>query len=578
VYVRVSKSGPRNYLQIVESYRDGKKVRQRVIATLGRLEKLQNKGTVDGLLVSLAAHSDRLGVLGAYRRGEGERKDTRRIGPPLLFGRLWRRVGVDKILAGLLAGREFEFAVERAVFLTTVHRLMCSSADVSDRKAEEWRKGYVIEGMEGLDLHHLYRAMAWLGEPLCEEGQVNATPFSPRCVKDLVEETLVEKNRTLFSSFDLVFFDTTSLYFEGEGGETIGRYGNSKQHRPDRKQVVVGVVLDGEGRPVCSEIWPGNTTDVKTLIPVVDRLRCRFGIRSVCVVADRGMISRKTIEELEDPKRGFSYILGARMRRQTEVRDTVLADAGEYEEVHPPRKKAKDPSPLKVKEVKVEERRYIVCYNEEQARKDRKDREAILAGLADKLKQGSKAFVGNKGYRRYLKAPEKGFSIDEEKIRDEARYDGTWVLRTNTDLPAKDVALKYKQLWMVEQVFRTMKSVLDSRPIWHKCDETIRGHLFCSFLALVLLKELSDALDDHGVSVEWQTLRRDLDALDETELELQGKRFVIRSETRGEVGRAFQAVGAALPPTIRRIEQAPAEGASTQRREGVSIAAGARQV
>jgi transposase len=318
--------------------------------------------------------------------------------------------------------------------------------------------------------------------------------------------------------------------------------------------MVVGVVLDSEGRPVCSEMWPGNTTDVTTLIPVVDRLRRRFGIRRICIVADRGMISAKTLEELENPERCLEYILGARMRVTSEVREEVLGRSGRFKEVHPKRRKSKDSSPLKVKEVWVEDRRYVVCHNEEQAKKDREDREAILASLKEALKRGDKSLVGNKGYRRYLKTTNKskGFAIDEKKIKSEARFDGKWVLRTNTDLPVEEVALKYKQLWMVENVFRSMKSVLETRPIWHKCDEAIRGHVFCSFLAMVLMKTIQDGLDDRGVDAEWAHLISDLDRLEEVEVDVSGKKFVLRSETRGAVGKLFQAVGASLPPTIRQ--------------------------
>lgn len=141
--------------------------------------------------------------------------------------------------------------------------------------------------------------MAWLGEELPEEEQDWVSPFAPRCTKDVIEELLFEQHRDLFSSMELVFFDTTSIYFEGEGGESLGQWGNNKDHRPDLKQMVVGVVLDGDGRPICCELWPGNTADVETLIPMIERLKRRFGIQSVCIVADRGMISKKTIQKLE---------------------------------------------------------------------------------------------------------------------------------------------------------------------------------------------------------------------------------------------------------------------------------------
>ena len=183
------------------------------------------------------------------------------------------------------------------------------------------------------------------------------------------------------------------------------------------------------------------------------------------------MISKETEAELE--RDGWPYILGARLRQGDAAMERVLADDGPFEEVFPKAKGSKAPSPLRVKDVRIGERRYVVCLNVDQATKDRHDREAIVAALEGALKQGDKSLIGNKGFKRYVAESGKNFSIDSEKVKEEARYDGLWVLDTNTELPAREVALKYKQLWMVEDAFRSMKSLLETRPIWHKCDETI---------------------------------------------------------------------------------------------------------
>ena len=213
---------------------------------------------------------------------------------------------------------------------------------------------------------------------------------------------------------------------------------------------------------------------------------------------------------------------------------------------------AKDPSPLKVKEVKVGETRYVVCLNGEQAREDALGREAILASLKDQLKKGAKSLVGNKGYRKYLKATKDSFAIDAAKAAGEARFDGKWALRTNTDLPAAEVALQYKQLWMVETLFRSAKSVLQTRPIYHKCDETIRGHVFCSFLALVLRKALQDKIAARGETLEWAHVIHDLKEVEEAEIGQDGKRFLMRLDNGGCAGKVFQAAGAAMPATLRQ--------------------------
>jgi hypothetical protein len=250
------------------------------------------------------------------------------------------------------------------------------------------------------------------------------------------------------------------------------------------------------------------------------------------------------------------FILGARLRNVKEIYEEVLSRAGRYREVRGPREKSTDPSPLKVKEVWVDERRYVICLNEEQARKDRADREAIVASLQEQLKHGDKALVGNKGYRKYLRSEGPKFSIDEEKVKWEERFDGKWVLRTDLEeLSAEETALQYKQLWTVEEMFRSMKTILETRPIWHKCDETIRGHVFCSFLAMLLRKEMLDRLAAQGQSLEWAELLGDLERLQHTEVESDGKRFLLRSDLGETTAAVFRAAGVAIPPSVQRLPE-----------------------
>ncbi len=550
MFARIKKSGNYQYVQVVHNERIDGRVRQRIIATLGRLDVLKETGQLDGLLESLARLSDHVAVLNALHSNQITPSSTVHLGPSLVFEKLWKQLGIPDILRRLLDGRRFEFPLERVVFVTVLHRLF---APGSDRAAERWCRRHVLGDLGKLELHHFYRTMGWLGEPLSADGQPEHKPLAPRLRKDLIEEALFQRRRDLFTGLRLVFIDTTSIYFEGHGGETIGRRGYSKDHRPDLKQMIVVVVMDDEWRPVCCELLPGNTADITTLLPVVDRLRERFDIHDVCVVADRGMISEKMISELS--QRGIHYILGARLRNVKEIRETVLSRGGRYHQLHGPRQHSKSPSPLKVKQVLVGDRRYIVCHDEEQARKDRADRDAIPKKLREQLKQGGTSLVGNKGYRKYLTAAWGGaFQIDDTKVKRDARFDGKWVLRTDTDLPAEEVAMRYKDLLMVEDAFRTVKSVLETRPIFHKCDDTIRGHVFCSFLALVLLKELQDRMQSRGWQTEWRRLRDDLNELQELTLPLGEKTFVIRTPPVGDAGRAIQAVGAALGPGVRLLD------------------------
>ncbi|MFC1854171.1 transposase, partial [candidate division CSSED10-310 bacterium] len=246
MFARIKKSGRYQYLQIVENKKVEGKVKQRVVSTIGRLDKLKEKGKVESLIRSLSRFSEKVMLI--LTENSDVDAQGQKIGPALIFERLWRQSGIKQALTRLLSERKFEFDIERALFLTVLHRLMVSG---SDRSCERWRRDYKIADVSELQLHHLYRAMAFLGGVVAD--QKHASPFSPRCVKDLVEEELFSFNRTLFSDLQLVFFDTTSVYFEGSGGETLGERGFSKDHRPDLRQMVVGIVIDGTGRPICCE-------------------------------------------------------------------------------------------------------------------------------------------------------------------------------------------------------------------------------------------------------------------------------------------------------------------------------------
>src|ERR1700731_1594307 len=225
MFFRVKSVGSYQYLQIVHSVRQGEKVRQQVFGTLGRLDELKASGRLEALIRSGLRHCENFAVIDAHAAGGTEPVTVLRIVPDLVFGRLWKECGIQEVIQSLLEARRYDFDVERAVYLTVLHRFFARG---SDRAAERWREDYLIPGTEALELHHLYRAMAFLGQEIESKGP--KTLGTPRCLKDLIEEELFEHRRDLFTEVDLVFFDTTSLYFEGRGGESIGKRGHNKDH------------------------------------------------------------------------------------------------------------------------------------------------------------------------------------------------------------------------------------------------------------------------------------------------------------------------------------------------------------
>ena len=456
------------YLYLVENVREHGRHVQRVIKQLGRRDELENSDLLDNLIASAARHSRRSIVLSSFYRGDLAELRRRSIGADLVFGRLWEETGCRAVLRRQSVARRFGFDAERAVYLAVLHRLMVSG---SDRHASTWQRGLQIQGADTLTLETAYKAMAWLGETIETDDTEQ-----PRYRTEAIEKALYHHRRSLFGELSVAFFDTTSLYFEGRGGATLGQCGHSKDYRPQLRQVVLGIVLDEADRPIASFLWPGNIADVTTLLPVVERLRRRFGVQRACVVADRGMISAATIAALE--AQGIDYILGVRERSSRQLRDNVLVDDGAEVPLIIPRQKGQ--TELTIRDVSVSGRRYIVSRNEEEARKDAETRARLIDSLQRQLAQGEKQLVGNKGYRRFLRATKgKAFEIDLDKVEADALFDGLFVLRTSLRLQAPAVVLRYRNLLAVEQSFLAAKAVMATRPIFHRTDAAIRGHVFC---------------------------------------------------------------------------------------------------
>ena len=531
MFFRAKKSGskhnPLHYLQVVESYRDGKSVRQRVIATLGRLDHLKASGQIDGLVKSLARFSETLRVISASRDPRVSTCKAKSWGPALVFDRLWEQQGLPEVIRSLGSSRKFVFDIERAVFALTLQRL-CEPG--SDLQGSRWLKTIECPGLEALQLQHLYRATGFLHD-----------------VREDLEKDLYFRDLNLFNQqLDLIFLDTTSTYVYRDEETEYRKRGYSRDRRSDLPQFVLCVAVNADGWPVAWEVFPGNTADIEAFHKVVAKLRERFRIGRVIVVADRGMVSEKSIKMLtEHEEAPFDYILGCRMRRQKEITEEVLSWGGRYQEVAPN---------LMVKEVLLRDRRYVVCRNPEEAVKDAATRDAILAKLEGLISQkGPKALVGNKGYARFLKVRKGGVTINQEAVEADQRFDGKFVLRTNTDLPASEVAKTYKGLWRVERTFRKEKSTLEVRPIYHHRDDTSIGHIVASFLALRLEVDLQARLDKKEIEISWPDLMRDLHQLQAVRMTLDGSDYLIRTDFEGNAYHAFKASGVRPPPRVKRL-------------------------
>jgi arginine repressor len=509
------------YLQITESFRKEGKPRQRIVANLGRRDRLEAEGKIDSLVESLAKFSQKYRALKALSL---EARTAKLWGPLLIFGRLWEEQGLPEIFGRLAEGRKFGFDLERVAFAMTLQRLISPGSDL---QGSGWAQ--TVEGLPEIALQHLYRTNGFLAEVRAE-----------------LEKALFARDRDLFSQeLDVVFLDTTSVAIHRDEETEWRKRGYSRDHRPDLPQLVLSVAVDKKGWPVSWEVFPGNTADPTAFEAMITKMRTRFKIGRVVVVANRGMMGKKSLELLTEGETPYDYILGCRMRRQKEIGTEVLARGGRYQEVA---------ENLKVKEVRVGDHRYVICLNEEEERKDEAARAAILDHLREKLSGGAKSLVGNKGYARYLKVMKDSMRIDEDKVLAESRFDGKYVLRTNTDLPTAEVAQTYKSLWRVERAFRETKSTLEMRPIFHHRDDTSIGHIVAGFLALRLEVDLQRRLDEHKVEVSWPTLMRDLSQVQAVHLQADGRSYLLRTDLQGTAHQAFQAAGVRPPSSVTICE------------------------
>ncbi len=512
----------RTYLQLVETTREDGKVHQRVLCNLGRLEELQQGGQLERLTEALSRYTNlKLVKNEALKIKPGQDKEW---GPSLVFRSLWQELGLDSVIDRLVDRSAIEFNIDAALFAMTLNRL---EDPFSKLGVSKWAPTVHYPAFSTLELQHYYRSLDLLAEH-----------------KDTIEQYLFERVKDLFHlKLDLVFWDTTSTYFEGTGPETMAKYGHSKDHRPDRVQIVIGLLMTQEGIPVSHEIFPGNMNDVKSFAKALEIVKQRFSIEKIVLVGDRGMVSAPLLEEIESQK--LEYIVGVRMRKMRSM-DDVLSRRGRYHEVRPN---------LKVKEVKHENDRYIVCFNPEEAVYDRQSREQMIKKLDTKLKEGGiKSLVGNSGYRRFLSVSGSEIAIDQQTVNNEERYDGKYVLKTNNQLlTPEEIALAYKDLWRVERAFREMKSGLNLRPIYHWKDSRVRGHVMICFLAFLLESTFRKRCQEKEIKVPYNDLMLDLKQVRAFELNLNDKRYLLRSALYGKSYEAFRAVGLRPPSEVTEM-------------------------
>ena len=503
------------YLQLVQAYREGGRPRQRVVATLGREDQI-DPAQIDRLVASLAPYGSR------KRVGDADVSllPGRAFGHVWALEHLWRELRLDRILEDLARPRFARFSLPDVVEAIVFGRVVRPSSDRA--LVREWLEGVEAPRFAGIQLHQVYRALRFLAEV---QGE-------------LQRRLALVLTQQLFADVSLVLFDTSSVYFEGMGPELAER-GYSRDHRPDRPQVNLGLLTSREGYPLAHWLFEGNRSDVGAFAEASRTFRDLLPAGSFVVVADRGVVSRENLENLQ--AEGIPYIVGERLRRK--LAREALARGGRY------RKAAEG---LQVKEIRREgSERVLVCFSAEQAERDRQERERIVERLQEKLQDAGWRSLLPPSARRYVDLEASEPRIDWAKVREDARYDGKWVLRTTSTLSPEEVALSYRGLWRMERAFRTMKTPLEIRPVYHWSEDGVRGHVQSCVLAYLLVRLIEDRLQRAGLEPNARVALEKLAQIQRIPLEVADRTVVKTTRLSEEHRRILQALRVPEPAEVQ---------------------------
>jgi len=543
MYVRVNRHATgHTYLQIVRSFRAEGKVKQEVLFTLGRLDILQATGQIDSLVAALSRYATRQQLVDLSK--DVSVSEVYHLGAAHVVSRLMERLGLKRML-DRLAGEHPRMRLPWVAIITgmIVSRFIepCSKRRLN---LEQW--GQIYPGILECDappLKSFYRAMDILWK---HREDVEWTLFDRGGARDLFSQEL-----------DVVFYDLTTLHFESanddpEDGE-LRRFGYSKNHREDLTQVILGLLVDREGVPVGFQLFPGNTYEPHTLPIILEKLKTKYRITRVIVVADRGIITKDNVGELR--KANLDFILGMRLWSMTKAWQAKVMDKRQYRPLN-------KEGTLLIREMDYQGDRLIVTWSRDRAERDAHIREEIVKKIRaqlDKKDPEPKQFVTHKGYRQFLKGLNEGTpKVDEQAIEASRKRDGFFGVLTCVDaktLRDEDVFDRYKELWHVEDAFGEIKGPIKTRPMFHWVDPRIESHVLLCLMAYyvesILIRDFRKAKSSFTVEDWFRALNR----VHAIPVDVRGTRAWVRNDIKGIAAEGYELIHLKPPDRVLKIEK-----------------------
>lgn len=527
--IKTVKSGGKTYkyYQIVQNtYKNGQS-RQKVICTLGRVDDY-DPSFADDLAETLSDFTSKATVMSSPE--DCHHIWSKEYGSIYVLEKLFEELKLTDILKSQLKDREYEFPVISAIKGMVFNRALAAN---SKRSTYEWlNQDVYFPKADNLKLHHLYRALDFLIEN-----------------KEEIEDRIFDNLRNLFNlDVTVVFYDCSLIDMYGETSDLI------EYSRKGRPQALLSFVLSRDGMPISHKLLPGNTIDINTVIEAMQELKQRYSIEKCIFVGDRGMVSRKKLDKLEEM--GFDFIVGVKSNQWKEVTEDVLTTRGRYAEIS---------DNLKVKEVKVNGYRYIICYNPIQAKRDKNIRESVIESLEeaiDGLDPDSKKaaeLYGHQYKRRFLRKLKDGtFKIDRSQIRADEKLDGKYILYTSADeknYNKEEIASTYKKLSNIERSFRSLKSLHELEPVFHHADRRIKAHVFICILAHLLERQMEKKFKKENFTMTAAKALEHLSRMKITRAHIKDKKFLIRTETQEEMNNIFKALHYQPPKRVDTVSE-----------------------
>lgn len=539
MFLRKTKAKGHSYLQIVESYRKEGKPKQRVLFSLGRVELLVATGQLDGLVAALSRFCEKQTWVNLAKDVSFDR--VYYLGVADVTRRLMERTGLWKTLERIAGAHErLSMPWLPVVWGMILGRFVepCSKRRLA---LEWWGRIYPdLLGIKEPELHWLYRAMDVL---YAHRQEIERALFDRNGERDLFNQQI-----------DVVFYDTTTLYFEStrtDKGE-VRRFGYSKEHRSDCVQVVLGLLIDKDGIPVGYELFPGNTYDGKSVPKILEKLKTKYQVGRIIFVADRGMLSRDNIREIEAAK--LEFVLGMRLQKAGAEKEAEFYDLARY---RPVGKKGE----LLIREVEHEGRRLVLTWSQERADRDARTRELILENIGKKLSKepSPRQLVTHRGYRQFVRGLEEGKpEIDAEAVELSKRRDGFYGVITNVareKMATEEVYARYKDLWRIEDAFGEMKGTLRTRPIFHWTDERIEAHILICLLAYYIEAVITKTLREKKADFTAPTLFRALNEIYAVPVQARGTTAWVRNDVLGVAAKGYRLLGVPMPARVMKIEK-----------------------